>query len=378
MINSVIIPCAGEGKRVGLEYNKLLFNIGSFPLIIKTINAFIRKDINDIILVCSSSDIEEFKRITKDLSANIKIVLGGSTRQQSIYNGLLALNKSTDYVLIHDGARPFISQETITSALNIAHQKGNCTVCTKSIDSIRQIDENSSFPVDRSKILRVQTPQIFKYDSILKYYASALKENLTFTDDSSLAQHYGESINIYINEDLNTKITTKEDLSLFVNTNVSIGHGWDTHELVLGRKLILGGIEIKHDKGLLGHSDADVLIHAIMDALLSASHNRDIGTLFPDNDDKYKGISSLLLLKEVDNIIKKQGFSIGNISAVIMAQKPKINPYIQQIQQSIASALNIDPFKVTISATTTEKLGLCGREEAISSTACCILYKNGK
>ena len=375
---NVLIPCAGEGKRCNLSYNKLFYDIGSFPLIVKTINAFIREDIYSITLICSEQDFSTFKKIIENINANIKLVLGGDTRQKSVHNGLLSLDKDTDFVIIHDGARPFIDQKTISLAIEQAKIYNSCVVCGKSVNSLRQITSDGSISLDRDLVVQVQTPQIFKYDSILKYYTSALEDNLSFTDDASLAQHYNEKIHLLINENNNTKITVQEDLNFFCPKNAYIGHGWDTHELVENRKLILGGVDIPHTKGLLGHSDADVLVHAIMDALLSASHNRDIGTLFPDSDPKYKGISSLLLLKEVDMIIKKQGYIIGNISAVIMAQKPKLNPYLLDIQKSIADALNIDINRITISATTTEKLGLCGKEEAISSSACCLLYKNGQ
>ena len=172
-------------------------------------------------------------------------------------------------------------------------------------------------------------------------------------------------------------IAAEEQLRVdrFIPKNYFVGCGWDTHELVENRKLILGGVEIPHTKGLLGHSDADVLTHAIMDALLAASHNKDIGHLFPDTDGRYKDICSLLLLEEVVKILKADNFVINNITAVIMAQKPKLAPHLNAIQATLAKTMQIDESKITLTSTTTEKLGLVGHEEAISVNAYCSLYK---
>lgn len=156
---------------------------------------------------------------------------------------------------------------------------------------------------------------------------------------------------------------------------IRIGHGYDVHKLVEGRKLIVGGVEIKHEKGLLGHSDADVLLHAISDALLGAAAKGDIGCLFPDNDDKYKGADSLLLLKEVVNHLEADGYSINNIDATLIAQRPKMRPYIDEMRSNIASACGISVDFVSVKATTEEKLGFTGREEGISAHAVCLIEK---
>lgn len=154
-----------------------------------------------------------------------------------------------------------------------------------------------------------------------------------------------------------------------------VGNGYDVHKLVENRRLVLGGVEIEHSMGLLGHSDADVLTHAIMDALIGAAALGDIGKLFPDSDDKYKDADSILLLKEVVNILSKEGYSINNIDSIIVAQKPKISPYIQKMREIIADACGVDISQVSIKATTEEKLGFTGREEGISSHAVCLISK---
>ncbi len=156
---------------------------------------------------------------------------------------------------------------------------------------------------------------------------------------------------------------------------IRIGHGYDVHKLVEGRKLIVGGVEIEHEKGLLGHSDADVLLHAISDALLGASAKGDIGCLFPDTDEKFKGADSLLLLREVVSCIKSDGYSINNIDATLIAQRPKMRPHIDNMRSNIASACGIPVDFVSVKATTEEKLGFTGREEGISAHAVCLIEK---
>ena len=373
---SAIITCAGKGERFGLKYNKLLHEVNGLPIFVYTLNKFLRDDINQIVITSSKDDLDLFKSKTEGLKANISFVLGGDTRQQSVYNALLSLDKDTDLVIIHDGARPFVTKQILDEAIGLAIDKGNAVVCTSLVDSIRELDNDSSKAQNRNNYMLVQTPQIFKYDSILRAYALAQADNkLDYLDDASIYEKYIGKINISKGDKSNIKITTPDDLSYFMPNSFSVGCGWDTHELVEGRKLILGGVEIPHTKGLLGHSDADVLTHAIMDALLSAAHQKDIGHLFPDTDEKYKGICSLLLLKEVVKILNSENYIINNISAVIMAQKPKLGIYLNDIQKQLADTMGIDEDKISLTATTTEKLGLIGHEEAISVNAYCSIIR---
>ncbi len=158
--------------------------------------------------------------------------------------------------------------------------------------------------------------------------------------------------------------------------NMRIGHGYDVHKLVEGRKLIIGGVDIPYHLGLLGHSDADVLCHAIADALLGAAGRKDIGYHFPDSDNRFQGISSLLLLRYVKEFLESDGVQIGNIDATIIAQAPKMSPHLDKMRQNIADALNIDIFSINIKATTEEKLGFTGRGEGISAHAVCLIFKN--
>lgn len=373
---NVILTCAGKGERLNLGFNKLRYSFGNVSIFEKSLFAFIRQDISKIIITYNNEDYDWILSKTNNLHANIKLCEGGKTRQESINNALSFVDIDCDKVLIHDGARPFISQEDIDSVISSLDSNDAAILCRKSTNSIRFINNANSHPVDRNDVVIVETPQGFNCKKLLEAYKNS-KDLTSYTDDASIYQSYfiDDIIDLVIAKNSNTKITQKEDLNLFIEANYSVGVGWDTHELVEGRKLILGGIEIPHTKGLIGHSDADVLTHAIMDSILTATSNRDIGNLFPDTDSKYKDIDSTILLKQVYDLITSQGFVINNISATIMAQKPKLKDFIIPIQQNLARILNLDSTKVTIGATTTEKLGLIGHEEAISSNAYCLVHK---
>ncbi len=370
----VILPCGGVSTRAGLGYSKLKYNIGGMPLLCKTISSFFRQDISKIIIACSDSDREWIVPAVENFSANIVVCKGGDNRTLSVNNALAQVDDDCDLVIVHDGARPFVKQSLIDKTIATALKFSNAIAALPMSDSIRMVEDGLSRAVDRNKYWAVQTPQVFNAKELKEAYAMAMENNKTFSDDASLYEEYIGKIFLVEGDSDNIKITYASDLSRFVPENFSVGCGWDTHQLVLDRPLILGGIDIPHTKGLLGHSDADVLTHAIMDALLSASHNGDIGKLFPDSDDQYKGISSLLLLQRVNDLLTQQGYRIGNISACIMAQQPKLASFIPLLQDKIAEVLGIDSTKVSITATTTEKLGLVGREEGISVNAYCSLY----
>ena len=367
----VILACGGKGDRCNLGYNKLAFNVGGISVLEKTLSCFYHEDINKIIISHNKNDIEWIKSLP--LPDNAILCLGGETRGQSIRNALQLVE--SEYAIIHDGARPFLPRTCLIDGMKDAIQYGTSVLYTQSVDSLRILSGEDSQPIDRSNIVRIQTPQIFKTEEIKKAYALAC-ENASFTDDATLYEEYVKKpIHLTKGSESNIKITTQEDCKKAIGSDLLIGNGWDTHRLDFDRDLILGGIKIPHDKGLVAHSDGDVLIHAIMDAILSAMHERDIGVLFPDTDDKYKNISSVKLLQEVLELVNSKGLSVKSISAVVMAQKPKLSPHIPTIQNNLAKIIGIDEDSVSISATTTEKLGLAGREEGISVSSVAVLRR---
>ncbi len=374
---NVIIPCGGNGSRMALGYNKLFADLQGAPIIAKTVSAFLRPDISKVILACAQCDKEWFEKNILPIHQDIVLCNGGITRSHSVANALQCVDQDCDYVIIHDGARPFVSQQIINNAIATAIQKGNATTAVDCVDSLRLISDCRNTAVNRKNYKCVQTPQIFLAKEIVLAYEKANAEGLEkFTDDASIYEKYIGKVFLCEGETKNKKVTNPEDLQNIVPKDYRVGIGWDTHQLVENRKLILAGIEVPHEKGLLGHSDADVVTHSIMDSLLSASNNRDIGVLFPDTDEKYKGACSIELLKNVNELLQSQNYKINNISATIMAQKPKLKDYIPLMQNCLADALQLLPSQVCLTATTTEKLGLIGKEQAISCQAICGIIKN--
>lgn len=367
---TAIIPCAGQGVRAGFDRNKLLEKTGEITVIEKTVNNFLDNSrIDEIILVTSEKDY----KVIKDLffrKENIKFVMGGSTRTESVKNALCHVDDGI--VIIHDGARPFVTQKIINDCIDTAIKYGTAVTAITPTDTIAKLNENGEIvTAGRQGLLAIQTPQAFDVIKLKTAY-SKITENDVFTDDSGIYAKYVAPCKTVQGSIDNVKLTYKKD---FDNMAELVGTGFDLHRLVEGRKLILGGIEIPHDKGLLGHSDADVLTHAIMDAILSACHMRDIGYHFSDKDEKYKDISSMILLDKVMQMITSAGYKVNNVSAVIMAEKPKLSTFVDKLSTNLAEFIHISPKMVGITCTTLEGIGIVGREEGIAVQAYCSVVK---
>ncbi len=364
---SVIIAAAGAGSRMGGGIPKQYRNINGKPMLALAAEAFWNCGFVDTVCVVVNEDYDP--RILDFLDENTILTLGGSQRQDSVYNGLRSLPQNTDIVLIHDGARPFVSKEVIERVLEQTLISAAAVPCIQPKDTIR----NKEGTLNREELLLVQTPQGFKVELLLEAYEKAFDEDFYGTDDASLVEKLGRQVSIVEGSEANKKITTPEDLPY---QEASVGTGYDIHTLVEGRPLIIGGVQIPHEKGLLGHSDADVLIHALMDAILGAMGQGDIGKHFPDTSDEYKGISSLVLLKRVHKIMVEEDFKIGNLDITLLMEKPKIAPYIKEIKENIKEVLEIPSEKINIKATTMEGIGIVGREEGIACQASLLLITN--
>ncbi len=372
MKTSLILACAGKGERAKLNKNKLLFPVNGKTCLEKTFSVFVESGlIDEYIVVCAKIDEEEIKKL---LPYYVKIVIGGATRTDSVKNALTYVTGNV--TLIHDGARPFVDKKTIANCINSAKKYGSGIASVPSRDTVCRVDcgEITNY-LGKNGLFAVQTPQAFKTELIKKAYS--LIEEEIFNDDGEIYGKFIGKAKLVEGDFSNTKITFNEDMALLAEKPVCrVGVGFDCHKLVENRKLILGGIEIPHDKGLLGHSDADVLTHAVMDALLSALSLRDIGYHFPDNDAKYKNADSMKLLEKVISLVSEKGYKINNLSAVIMAEKPKLSAFIPTITANLANALSIQPECVGIGATTLEGLGFVGREEGICVRATVTVIKN--
>lgn len=362
---SVIIVCAGNSSRMNMDKNKVLLPLDNKPIFLYSLEKF-TKYFNDVIVVANENDIEEIKHYHDN------VILGGATRGESVYNGIK--QAKYDKILIHDGARPFITNEDILKMIDAANICDLAFLGSHVIDSIKDLSFNN---LKREEYILAYTPQLVSKEDYLKAYDLALTNNRSYSDDVSLIY---EELNIkpqlIIGDRNNKKITTMEDyLEAKTKSNYRIGHSWDTHKLVHGRKLILGGIEIPHEKGLLGHSDADCLLHAISESLLGALSLGDLGTHFPDNDPQYKGIDSKILLTKCYEMVKNLGYRIVNLDTMVYAEEPKMKPYIQQMRNSISLLLGIDMNQVSIKATTYEKMEAIGRGEAIACDSTVLLIK---
>lgn len=358
--NSIIIVCAGSASRSGLPFNKIFYPLGKKTVLDTVIDAFI--PFGRIILVAAAADFETLKQLYPAHT----VVLGGQSRTDSVKNGLAAA-KGSHLVAIHDAARPFVSYTIIKDAFDCAEKTGSGIAAVKSTDAVcaadgeRQITQS----LKKESLYNIQTPQCFRYDEICDAYT---RVNGSYSDDSEVYALAGYTPRLTSGDYKNKKLTTPQDFVDFTPFSV-LGSGFDVHQLVAGRKLILGGVEIPFEKGLLGHSDADVLIHAAADAILSAAGEPDIGVLFPDNDNKYKNADSMIFLKEALVHLDKAGKKIASLSCVLIAQQPRLAGHIPAIRQKLAAALKTDAEKINISATTTEFLGIVGEGKAIAASA---------
>jgi len=390
MILGALILAGGEGKRLGNDENKIFTDILGKTVLQRCVEPFLQCGIKQVVIVCRSTDEKRIREIIKHAFLDVEFVFatGGKERQDSCKNGLLALGSDITHVLIHDCARMLITKEEIERCIEALKESDAVIAAMPLKDTIKKTKDNIVIDTpDRKDFYIVQTPQCFTKKLILQAHDFAQKTGFLGTDDASLVEHMGRPVKIAQGSYENIKITTKDDIIVAQNIirkrgqamdntpAIRVGNGFDVHELTGGRKLILGGVEIEHKKGLLGHSDADVLVHAIMDAILGALALKDIGAHFPDTDDKYKNADSIELLKKVLVLMKNENYEIGNIDAVIMAQRPKLLPYIDTMRENIAKAANIDIGRISVKATTTEHLSFIGREEGIAASALVLLYK---
>ena len=367
-----IIVAAGRGKRLGSSLPKQFLKVRGRTILEMSVEAFEQNKYVDEIFVAANADYCALtEKLCRGFSKLKKIVAGGAERQDSVRAALDGLRGENGIVLVHDAARPFVSEAVINAVIEGTADFDAAIPTVPAKDTIRQVDGTGSRTLQRETLACVQTPQGFRISLLKHAFEKAQAEGFLGTDDASLVERMGINISMVQGEDANRKITTREDLE----TEMRIGTGYDVHRLVEGRPLVLCGEQIPYEKGLLGHSDADVALHALMDAMLGAAGLGDIGKHFPDTDERYRGISSMKLLQKTAELLREAGYFLGNADITIIAQRPKIAGYIPKMRANIAEIMNCDENKINIKGTTTEKLGFVGREEGIASEAVCILYR---
>ena len=382
---SAVLVAAGSSTRMG--FDKLSFDLGGETVLHRSIRAFAQCPLVDEIILVAGSNRAFAQQQAADCAKPVCVVAGGATRAESAKNGVLAASGAL--VAVHDAARPFVSQQVITAALEAAARCGAAAPAVPVKDTIKAAVRGSGKTVpescfvdatpDRSTLYAVQTPQCFDRAA----YLAALEEldaekARLVTDDCSLFELTGRPVQLTQGDYANLKITTREDLprpEQKEEHKMRIGHGYDVHRLVEGRKLILGGVEVPFEKGLLGHSDADVLAHAVMDAVLGAAALGDIGQHFPDTAKEYEGADSLALARRVAELLKEHGYRIENIDSPILCQRPKLASYIPAMRQKLADAFGMPVDAVSVKATTEEHLGFTGEGLGIAAHAVALIEK---
>lgn len=380
---SVIIVAAGAGRRFGYSRNKLFYPLCGRTVLEHTLrHVFAAPCVDEVVLVTAREERSDVERLAAPLAGSCPVVYadGGAERQESVYAGLCACSNDTEVVMVHDGARPWAGPEWFDRGLAAMAEADAAIYGIPLKDTVKERAGSAGEgaaplrTLERSRLTAVQTPQIFRRDLLVQAYEQARQEHLMGTDDASLVEALGVPVLILPGDERNRKVTTKEDipiLELYMGYTAlpHAGFGYDVHALTEGRRLILGGEEIPFEKGLEGHSDADVLVHALMDALLGAAGLRDIGTYFPDTDKSFKDISSMVLLDKVRQLLEERQCRIINVDVTLLAQRPKVKPYVPAMTAHIAQVLHISESAVAVKATTTEHLGFTGREEGMAAQA---------
>ena len=368
---TAIIVAAGASRRMG--FDKLSYRLPDGRTVLETSCAlFAAHPAVDELVLVAGGNRPQCEAIAAACPKPCTVVQGGATRADSVRSGLAAAKGQL--VAIHDAARPFASAEIITAALQAAAESGAAAPAVPVKDTIKIADQDGKVVAtpDRAMLYAVQTPQCFDRALYLQALEAVSGEKASLvTDDCSLFELASLPVTLTAGDYTNLKITTKEDLQK--EKTMRIGHGYDVHRLVEDRKLILGGVEVPYEKGLLGHSDADVLLHAVMDAVLGAAALGDIGQHFPDTDPAYKGADSLALTREVAKIIAAHGYKVGNIDATILCQRPKLAPHISAMRQNIADAFGLPLDAVSVKATTEEHLGFTGEGLGIAAHAVALI-----
>ncbi len=377
---AAVIVAAGRGERAGADIPKQYRPIAGEPIVRATLRAFLAHPRIDFVQpVINPNDRDRYQDAIVGLENALPPVAGGATRQASVRAGLEALASRTPaLVLIHDAARPFVSAALIDRAIGAGRTSGAAVPGIAPADTIKSIDAAATVTetLDRSRLRLVQTPQAFSFQMILAAHRHAAEaEHGSFTDDAALAEWAGQRVSVFEGESDNLKLTTKSDFAraemvrLAALSDVRTGNGFDVHAFADGDHVMLAGLRIAHPRGVTGHSDADVALHALVDAILGALAEGDIGAHFPAGDPQWKGAASERFLAFACGRVRKRGGMIAHLDVTIVCEAPKISPHRDAMRRRIADIANVSVERVAVKATTSEKLGFAGRGEGIFAMA---------
>jgi 2-C-methyl-D-erythritol 4-phosphate cytidylyltransferase/2-C-methyl-D-erythritol 2,4-cyclodiphosphate synthase len=394
---TAIIAAAGRGARLGGGQPKQLLRVGGRPMLERAVGAFVGHAAVSEVVVALPPDLLAHPPAYL-VSPSVRVVAGGSRRQDSVANAVRATSAGTDVIVIHDAARPFVSADLISRTIDAAAQTGAALAAIAVRDTVKIVAPDLSSTtrsgggtlvvretIPRETVFLAQTPQAFRREILIAALA-AVQGDVHATDEASLVEQYGHAVQIVEGDASNIKVTSLDDLTIAEAIAAKgkpartgrAGTGYDLHRLVEGRPLILGGVVIPAEKGALGHSDADVICHAVTDAILGAACKGDIGRHFPDTDPRWKGASSLDMLRSAAAIVSSEGLEVGNIDVTVILQAPKIKDHIDTMRTNLASAVGIDPNRVSIKGKTNEGVDAVGRGEAIAAHAITLLRAAGR
>jgi 2-C-methyl-D-erythritol 4-phosphate cytidylyltransferase / 2-C-methyl-D-erythritol 2,4-cyclodiphosphate synthase len=389
MFVSAILAAAGRGTRLGLAMPKQLLALGDRTILERSFALVETHDRIDEIVVALPRDLAASPPPYLISSKKpVRIVDGGDRRQDSVANAFAQVSKSATVVVIHDAARPFATADLFSRVIDEAAKGGAAIAALQASDTVKEATAAPGVRVvartmARESIYLAQTPQAFSRQILEQAIQLGREALIAATDESSLAEQAGHPVRLVDGESTNIKITTESDLNLSkallemghvgMSEAPRVGTGYDLHRLEPGKPLIIGGVRIPHDTGLAGHSDADVLCHAVTDAILGAAGAGDIGQHFPDTDPKWKGADSIELLKAAVAIVRRAGYAVSNVDTVIIAERPKLAPHIPAMRSNLAQAIGIPASLISVKSKTNEKVDALGRNEAIAVHAVALL-----
>jgi 2-C-methyl-D-erythritol 4-phosphate cytidylyltransferase/2-C-methyl-D-erythritol 2,4-cyclodiphosphate synthase len=383
MFVTAIIAAGGQGRRVGGERPKQLLTIGRSTLLERSVEIFLaHPSIDEVVVALPPDLLQAPPPYLCGGSKPLRLVAGGVRRQDSVSNAFHAAAAESDVILVHDAARPFVTANLIGRTIDAAARHGAAIAAFEVQDTVKRVRQSDGVRViaetiPRESIFLAQTPQGFRRE-VLAAAVALGQSGIEATDEAALAERAGYPVHIVEGEANNLKITTPQDLEAARRRaqparTGRVGIGYDLHRLVEGRPLVLGGVTVPSDRGAAGHSDADVICHAITDAVLGAASLGDIGLHFPDSDPRWKGANSLELLRSAVGMAAEHGFEMGNVDVNVQLETPKLRKYIDRIRESIAAAVGLDVGRVSVKAKTNEGVDAVGRGEAIAAHAVAIL-----
>ena len=375
MIETVaLVVAAGRGERLGGDIPKQYRRLAGLPILLRSLQAFVRHpQITGVRAVIHPDDLALYNEATAGLEL-MPVAFGGATRHESSQKGLESLTADPpSRVLVHDASRPLVGAATIDRVLAALEHSTAAIAALPVRDTIKREDGDASIceTIDRSSLWRAQTPQAFEYKAILA--AHQKPSNRSYTDDAAVAEAAGMTVKLVLGDEDNFKITTEQDFRhaerLLAGSEMRVGNGFDVHRFGTGDHITLCGVVIPHDRGLVGHSDADAGLHALTDAILGALGEGDIGEHFPPTDPQWKGRDSSVFLQHAATLLNERGGSVRHLDVTLICEKPKIAPHRQAMQHRVAEIIGIDSTQVSVKATTTEGLGFAGRSEGVAAQA---------